>query len=428
MLPATLTRVRSLSLTSWMLIAMVAGVAFGLASPEAAKQTEIVSNIFLRLIKSVIAPVLFGALVSSIAKSPSLRELGRIGWKAALYFEVATSIALLIGWGVVTLFQPGVGVVIQHSGATLAKTPSFSQVVEAAFPSSIFDAMARGDVLQIVVFCILFGIACHAVGTKALHVAEFAEAISQIAYRYTKYVMYLAPFAVCAAIASTVAQSGWQSLKGLALFILAAWVGQVAYLLLVQGGSLLASGVPFKRFAEYAREPFLIAFATTSSAAALPQTLEKMEAMGVPRRIVAIVTPLSLTFNMSGSCIHLAMCAFFVLQAEAAQIKPTLLTALMILATLKLTSKGVAGIPRANFVILTGLFASFGLPPEGLTLLLGIDAAIDPIRTSVNVLGHCVASPLLARWEGVVVQLVQPVQPVEPGTEVLPVTDIRPVK
>lgn len=376
---------------------MALGIAMGLANPAVAVQFEVVSNIFLRLIKSIIAPVLFGVLVYSIASSVSLAELGRLGWKSVVYFEVVTSIALLMGWAAIVLLRPGDGVQIATGAQTALPPLSFAKVVEASFPTSIFDAMARGDVLQIVIFCMLFGVACQSVGRRAASVVAFAEAIAAIAFRYTKYIMYLAPFGVFSAIAVTVARSGIDSLKGLALFIAAAWITQLLYMVAVQGGSLLIARVPVAVFLSFAKEPFLVAFATTSSAAAIPKALENMEAFGVPKRIVAVVTPMSLTFNMSGSCIHLAMCAFFV--AQAAGIAMPVSTTVLILLTLKLTSKGVAGIPRANFVILSGLFANFGLPLEGLTLLLGIDAIIDMIRTSVNVMGHCVAAPVIARWE-----------------------------
>jgi proton glutamate symport protein len=385
----------------WMLLAIGLGIAFGFGFPDLAVQIEFVSNIFLRLIKSIIAPVLFGVIVSSIATSPSVVELGRIGWRSVVYFEIVTAIALLMGWAVVVIAQPGVGIRLE-AAPTVQTQPAFSQVIEGAFPTSIFDAMARGDVLQIVVFSAVFGFACQANGPKARAVVSFAEAVSEIAFRYTHYVMFLAPFGVFAAMSVTVARSGAESIRGLALFIAAAWVTQILYMLIVQMGSLLVARVSLGRFVEYAREPFLIAFATTSSAAALPQTLENMEKFGVPKRIVALVTPISLTFNMSGSCIHLAMCAFFV--AQAAGLHLPVSTTILILLTLKLTSKGVAGIPRANFVILTGLFTTFGLPAEGLTILLGIDAIIDMIRTSVNVTGHCVSSPVIARWEGTPLQ------------------------
>ena len=210
--------------------------------------------------------------------------------------------------------------------------------------------------------------------------------------------MWLAPAAVFAAIANTVAHSGRGALSALGKFIAAAWAAQLLFLVLVIGGSVLVARVPLGRFVRSVEEPFLVAFATTSSAAALPQTLEGIKRLGVSQRVLGIVAPLSLSLNLTGSCIHLAMCAFFVAQAAGMDLPPA--RQLMILLTLKLTSKGVAGIPRANFVILSGLFATFGLPLEGLTVLLGIDALIDPIRTSVNVLGHCAAAPVVARWEG----------------------------
>jgi proton glutamate symport protein len=259
--------------------------------------------------------------------------------------------------------------------------------------------MARGDVLQIVVFCLLFGLACLSLGEKARPVVDFADSLAEVAFRYTHYVMYLAPAAILAAIASTTASSGQRALEGLAQFIAAAWIAQGVFLVAVLAGSLILMGVPLRRFIHFTREPFLVAFATTSSAAALPQTLENMERFGVPKRILGVVAPLSVSLNLNGSTIHLAMAALFV--SQAAGLDLTFEQQAMMLLTLKLTSKGVAGIPRANFVILAALFESFGLPMEGLAMLLGIDALIDPIRTSTNVVSHCGAPAAVARWEGV---------------------------
>lgn len=385
-------------LTAWILIAGVIGIVLGMTAPEFAMSLELFSNIFLRLIKSIIAPVLFGVLVRAIAGSGSLKQLGRLGLKCILYFEVSTTIALLLGWGAVWLVQPGAGIGLKTATAVKADPSGLTTAIVNAAPASIFDAMARGDVLQIVVFCFLFGMACNAVEGKAIPVVRFAQAIAEIAFRYTRYVMYLAPFAVCAAMAVTVAGNGSGVLAGLAKFIITACVAQCLFLVVVLLGSLLLAGVSIRRFAKYAREPFLVAFGTTSSAAALPSTLENMERFGVPKRILGVVAPLSLTLNLTGSTIHLAMCTLFVVQAAGLNL--SLERQIEILVTLKLTSKGVAGIPRANFVILTALFATFGLPAEGLTMLLGIDAIIDMIRTSVNVVGHCVAGPVLTKWSG----------------------------
>jgi proton glutamate symport protein len=381
------------SLAQVIVLALAGGALFGWLLPEWARELAFVSNVFLQLIKSIIAPVLFAVLVRAVASSG--QELGRVGWRAIVYFEVSTSLALLIGWFAVLWAQPGVGIVLPAS--TVAAQPlTLERLIEGVFPASIMDAMARGDVLQIVVFSILFGLACNAAGHKAAPMARFAEALAEIAFRYTKYVMYCAPAGVFAAMALTVANSGQAALAGLARFVVLAWMAQAFFLVFVLGGALWLARVPIGRFARYAREPFLVAFATTSSAAALPRTLEKMAEYGVPPQVLGIVAPLSLSFNLSGSCIHLAMCTLFV--AQAAGISMSFTEQAIVLLTLKLTSKGVAGIPRANFVILSGLFATFGLPASGLTMLLGVDALIDMMRTSVNVVGHCVACPVIARW------------------------------
>lgn len=386
-----------LSLPWWILIAAAMGIVFGFAAPQWAERSVVVSNIFLRLIQSIIAPILFGVLVRAIGDAGELRTLGRLGWRSLLLFEVTTTIALLLGWFTVLLLEPGRGIDLAYAPPPQAAHNGFASALENVFPSSIIDAMARGNVLQMVVFCLLFGIAVNAAGPKGAPILRFADALAEVSFAFTRYVMYLAPFAVAAAMGATVAANGSNALHGLARFVAAAYAAQLLFLLVVFGGLLLISGVPIRAFAAAAREPFLVAFATTSSAAALPATLEHMERFGVPKRILGIVAPLSLSLNLTGSTIHLAMCTLFV--AQAASMDLTLGRQILLLATLKITSKGVAGIPRANFVILAALFASYGLPAEGLTMLLGVDASIDMIRTSVNVVGHCAAGPILARWE-----------------------------
>jgi proton glutamate symport protein len=388
-----------ISLAQWMLIAAVGGIVFGFLAPGIAPHLKIISDIFLRLIRAIIAPVLFGVLVRSVGGAGGMRDLGRLGWKALLYFEVATTLALLIGWFAAVLFAPGVQVALSAQSAVPAQKLAFTDVLLNAFPTSIVDAMARGDVLQIVVFCFLFGVACLSVGEKAKPVLDLADTIVTIAFRFTHIIMYLAPAAVFAAMAGTVASGGMNVLIGLLRLFAAAWGAELFFLAAVLGGSLVMFQVPLRRFVHFVREPFLIAFATTSSAAALPQTLENMERFGVPNRILGVVAPLSISLNLCGSTLFLGLATLFV--AQAANVPLTFDQQLLILLTLKLTSKGVAGIPRANFVVLTALFTSFGLPLEGLGLLLGIDALIDPIRTSVNVVGHCAAPAVVARWEGV---------------------------
>ncbi len=382
---------------------MAGGVFLGLLAPQWADHLEFLSTLFLRLIRSIIAPVLIGVLIRSIGGAESLRTLGRLGWKSLICFEFATTIALLMGWFSVLITQPGLGLSIEMVDTpALTETASLTSALENSVPTSIVDAMARGDVLQIVVFCFLFGIACLSVGKKARPVVELADSLTEIAFRYTDYVMYLAPLAVFAAAANTVAKSGSSALEGLVAFTLTAWVTHSLFLVLVLTGGLFLFSVPLKRFVHYAREPFLIAFATTSSAAALPQTLENMERFGVPRRILGVVAPLSLSLNLNGSTIHLAMATLFI--AQAANIHLSFEQQIIILLTLKLTSKGVAGVPRANFVILAALFESHGLPMEGLAILLGIDALIDPVRTSINVTSHCVAPVCVARWDGAAIE------------------------
>ncbi len=386
------------SLAQTMLLAAVAGIALGFAAPDFAKSLSLVSDIFLRLIRAVIAPLLFGVLIRAIAGAGNLRDLGRFGLKSVVCFEVATTLALLLGWAAGLVFQPGVGVTLPVQAPAVAAPTTFTTVLLNVFPTSVIDAMARGDVLQIVVFCFLFGIACLSLGERARPVVVFADALAEVSFRFTQFVMYLAPVAILGAMGATVAAGGLNALSGLARLMAAAWLAEVLFLVVVLGGALVLFRVPLRRFISLVREPFVIGFATTSSAAALPQTLLALERLGVPRPILGVAAPLSLSLNLNGSTIYLGLATLFI--AQAAGVNLTWQQHLMILLTLKLTSKGVAGIPRANFVVLAALFPTFGLPVEGLAILLGIDALIDPIRTSVNVASHNVAPAVVAAWEG----------------------------
>lgn len=396
--PTPWARLARLSLAQWMLLAAAGGVLCGLLAPGVASSLGIVTDIFLRLIRAIVAPVLVGVLIRAVGSAGSLGDLGRLGWKSLLLFELFTTVALLLGWGAALLFEPGRGVALATAAAPAVNAWSLRDLLVNAFPTSIFDAMARGDVLQILVFCLLFGLACLSAGEKARPVLDLAEAVVAVAFRFTHLVMFLAPAAVFAALAGTVAGSGAGVLMGLVRFVLVSWGAELLFLFGGFGVALVVGGVPLRRFLRAVREPFLIAFATTSSAAALPQTLENLERFGVPRRILGVVAPLSVSLNLCGSTLFLGLSTLFI--AQAAGIPLSWQQQLLILLTLKLTSKGVAGIPRANLVVLAALFQSFGLPPEGLGLLLAIDAFIDPIRTSVNVIGHCTAPALIARWEG----------------------------
>ena len=391
-------RLPKITLAGWILIALAAGLALGYLAPGWSSNIEFLSTLFLRLIRSIIAPVLVGVLIRAIAGAGTLGALGRVGWKSVVCFEAATTVALLLGWFTVLAARPGEGLTLFRDVANRPEPVGLAAALESAVPTSIVDALARGDILQIVVFCFLFGVACLSVGERARPVVAFADALAVVAFRYAQFVMYLAPLAVLAAAANAVAHGGAGALEGLAEFTVWAWIAQGIFLVVAIGGGLVLCGVPLRRFAQFAREPFLIGFATTSSAAALPQTLENMERYGVPRRVLGVVAPMSLSLNLNGSTIQLGMATLFA--AQAAGIEIPLEQQLVMLLTLKLTSKGVAGVPRANFVVLAALFEGHGLPSEALAVLLGIDALIDPVRTSVNVASHCAAPVVVARWEG----------------------------
>jgi proton glutamate symport protein len=399
---------KKLSLTTWILIALVAGIAFGGAFPAAAIKLKLLGTIFLRLIKSIIAPLTFATLVCGIAGSGSVKTMGRIGGKAILYFEIVTTAALVVGLVAVNVVKPGVGVEL-HKGAALAvpqANPGFAQILEHTFPTSIFDAMARGEVLQIVVFSILFGTACAAIGAKSRPVVAFCESLTKVMFRYTNYVMLFAPFGVFGAMASTVGDKGIAVLVNLGKLVLTLYGALVFFVVVVLGAVIFIARIPLKRFIAHVREPFMIAFSTTSSEAALPRALENMVRFGVPKHIVALVLPAGYSFNLDGSTLYLSLASVFV--AQAAGVDLPIGTQLMMMLTLMLTSKGVAGVPRASLVILAGTLASFNLPLEGIAVILGVDELMDMARTSVNLLGNCLATAVVARWEGVDLSTEQP--------------------
>jgi len=301
----------------------------------------------------------------------------------------------------VNLVRPGAGLKLTAAAepANAQAKPTLGSTIEHVFPASIIDAMARGDVLEIVVFAFLFGAACAAIGTKAKPVVAFCESLAGVMFRYTNYVMYLAPLGVAAALAVTVAGKGSGVLVGLGKLILTMYAAQVVFVVAVLGSVVALFRIPPRAFLRAVREPFLIAFSTASSEAALPLALENMEQFGVPRHIVAFVLPTGYSFNLDGSTLYLSLASVFI--AQAAGVELTLSQQLLMMLTLMLTSKGMAGVPRAALVILAGTLASFHLPMEGVAVLLGIDAVMDMARTSVNVLGNCLASAVVARWEGV---------------------------
>jgi proton glutamate symport protein len=392
---------KRLSITVWIFVGMAAGVALGVFAPAVAKQLAPVSAVFLRLIRSIIAPLIFGTLVYGIAGSGDAKRMGRIGLKAIVYFEIVTTAALFLGLGAVNLFRPGVGMHLEQTAADAGLPQShvsLDSVLEHAVPASIVDAMAKGDVLQVVVFSFLFGAACAAIGAKSAPVVQFCGALAEVMFRYTKYVMYLAPIGVGAALAVTVGTKGVAVMFHLGKLIGVMYLSLVLFAVVVLGAVIAIARIPLVPFFRAVREPFLIAFSTASSEAALPLALENMEAFGVPKDIVGFVLPTGYSFNLDGTTLYLALASGFV--AQAAGVNLSFGQQLVMMLTLMLTSKGVAGVPRAALVILAGTLATFHLPIEGVAVLMGVDALLDMARTSVNVLGNCLASAVVARWEG----------------------------
>ena len=357
------------------------------------------STIFLNLIKMVIAPLIFATLVAGIAGAGHVKTVGRMGLRAVIYFEVVTTLALLIGLVTVNLVRPGEGVALAARPADVAAAgQTWDQILVHAIPTSVIDAMARGDVLQIVVFSIIFAIALGMLGAKGQPVIQLCEAIAETMFRFTNIIMYYAPVGVAAAIAYTVGTGGLNTLLGLGRLVGTLYLALAVFYLAVLVPVVWLFKIPLGRFVRAVREPALIAFSTTSSEAALPRAMEVMEELGCPRRIVAFVLPLGYTFNLDGSTLYLSMASIFV--AQAAGVHLTIGQQITMMLTLMLTSKGVAGVPRAALVILTGTLATYGLPLEGVTTILGVDTLMDMGRTMTNVVGNCLATAVVSKWEG----------------------------
>jgi proton glutamate symport protein len=393
------------STTTQIFIGLLLGIAIGHFLPSTGVSIKPIADAFLRMIKMIIAPLLFSTLVVGIAGTGDLKAMGRIGLKAIVYFEVATTIALFLGLGMVNVFRPGAGVALP-SGTGADEVAQLAGKQQGAwdiflhlFPTSIFDAMAKGDILQIVVFATFFGIALAAIGRRGEPVLTFMESVAQVMFRFTGYVMLFAPLGVMAAIAATVGGKGLGILVTLGKLVLVMYGGLVLFVLIVVWGVSVIIRVPFLAFVKAIREPFLIAFTTASSEAALPKALEVMERFGAPKNIVGFVLPTGYSFNLDGSTLYLSVASVFV--AQLYNIELTLGQQLMMMLTLMLTSKGVAGVPRAALVILTATLHTYGLPLEGAAILLGVDQILDMGRTAVNVMGNCISTAVVARWEGV---------------------------
>jgi proton glutamate symport protein len=406
---------RGLSNTTQILIGLVLGILVGYLFPSSdangvhtagfAEQVKPLADVFLRMIKMIIAPLLFSTLVVGIAGTGDMKTMGRIGLKAIVYFEIATTIALFLGLALVNIFKPGAGMALPLGADTRAAAAMVQNQQHAwdillhMFPTSVIDSMARGDILQVVVFALFFGIAIAAIGAKGQPVLEVLESTAQAMFKFTGYVMAFAPIGVFAAIAATVGSKGLGILFTLGKLVGLMYLGLVIFALIVLGTVSYLIRVPFLTFVKAIREPMLIAFTTASSEAALPKALDIMERFGVPKNIVGFVLPTGYSFNLDGSTLYLSLCSVFV--AQMAGVQMTIGQQLIMMLTLMLTSKGVAGVPRAALVVLAATLSTFNLPLEGAAILLAIDQIMDMGRTAVNVMGNCIATAVVARWEGV---------------------------
>lgn len=397
-------------LTALIFLALVLGVIIGHFAPDFAVKMKPFAVIFLRMVKMIIAPLLFATLVVGIAGHGDAKRLGKIGLKTIVYFEIVTTLALIIGLTMANIFKPGVGFVngstphaihMQEAGlmAGAQAHTSISEMVTSIFPTSIIDAMAQGNLLQIVVFSIFFALSIVAIGKKAQPVIDILNSVSQIMFKFTEYVMYFAPLGIFGAIASTIGANGLSVLKSYFKVIGALYVALAVFVLLVLIIACKIVKISFRSLIGALQEPAILAFTTASSEAAFPKAMEIMERFGVPKNIVGFVMPTGYTFNLDGSTLYLAMAVIF--SSQIVGINLDLNQQLIIMLALMLTSKGVAGVPRVSLIVLAGTLASFNIPILGVAILLGIDQILDMGRTTVNLIGNCVATVVIARWERV---------------------------
>ena len=395
-------------LTIYIFLSLVLGILVGWKFPEIGKQMHPLAHIFLNMIKMIIAPLLFSVVVTGIASHGNMNSLGKLGAKTVIYFAIATSFALIIGLGVGFVFKPGDGFsttisqnMLDTASVMAAENShnSFIEMIVNIVPASIIKAMAEGDLLQIVVFSIFFALAICAVGEKAKPFLDCISSLSEIMFKFTHFVMNFAPIGVFGAIAYTIAESGLGVMVNYAKIIGSLYFALIVFLFLILNVACRIVGISVFSVIRAIREPALLAFTTATSEAALPQAMKIMESFGVPKNIVGFVMPTGYTFNLDGSTLYLALAMLFSLQIVGIEISPMQL--IFVMGTLMLTSKGIAGVPRVALVILAGTLSSFGYPLIGVAILLGIDQILDMGRTTVNLIGNCVATIVIARWENV---------------------------
>lgn len=397
---------KSSKLTTAIFIALILGMVVGWAAPEFAQRLHPLAVIFLRMVKMIIAPLLFATLVVGIAGHGDIKSIGKVGLKTLIYFEVVTTLALIIGLFIGNIFQPGTGFGINANQihlkaatqmASMHTHHSMSSLLIDIFPTSIIQSMADGNLLQIVVFSIFFALAICAVGQKAKPVLDVLNSVSEIMFKFTEYVMYFAPVGIFGAIASTVGENGVGILKGYAKVIFSLYFALALFVTIVLFIACKIVKISFRNLLKTIKEPALLAFSTASSEAALPKAMKIMEQFGVPKNIVGFVMPTGYTFNLDGSTLYLALGVLF--STQLVGIHLSFEQQIMIMLALMLTSKGVAAVPRVSLIVLAGTLASFNIPLIGVAILLGIDQILDMGRTTVNLIGNCVATVVIARWE-----------------------------
>jgi proton glutamate symport protein len=398
-----------LSLAKQIFLGLVIGVLLGALFPKWSQNLGFLRDIFLHLIKSMIAPLIFGSVVQGIANEGDIKKVGRMGLKALIYFEVVTIFALIVGLAMANIVQPGAGVHLSSAVDTSSlgvpvdsKPPTATQIILHAFPESVIAAMANGDVLQIVIFSMIFAAGLILAGDAGKPVLTWCQSLTQIMFKFAGIVMKFAPIGVGAAIAVTVGHQGLGVLLDLLKLVLTLYGALVVFVVVVLGSVIWIAKVPLRPFIRAIAEPFTLAFATANSESALPDAFARMERFGVPRGIVGFVLPTGYSFNLDGSTLHLAMASVFIAQAAETTtgVHFGIGQQIAMMLMLMLTSKGVAAVPRASVIVLIGAVQSFHLPLEGVVMILGVDAFMDMARTSVNVLGNCLASVVVARWEG----------------------------
>ena len=396
---------KRLGLSGWIVIGLIAGVLVGSVAPDFAKQLKPLGDVFIRMIKMIVVPLIFSSLVMGIAGTGDFKKLGRLGGKAILWFEIATTLALFVGLFVVNVFEPGVGVNLTATGnavdiankAAAKGEMDHIQMLVNIIPTNIVDAMARGDMLQIIFFSCMFAIAAASIGKEGKQIVELSKDLAHIMFKVTHYVMYVSPIGIFGAIAYTVGNFGLGMLVPLMKLVFTLYGGLILFLVIIIAIASFLTKVNLFKLGKVLKEPIVLAFSTAASEAALPIAMEKLKKVGIPNQVVSFVLPLGYTFNLDGSTLYSSLAVVFISQVYG--IPFPIEQQLLMVLTLMLSTKGIAAVPGASLIVIAGTAAAFGLPVEGLALILGVDRILDMARTVCNLSGNCLAAALVGRWE-----------------------------